>query len=98
LDLKEVCHQKEHFTDMEARLMVLTQDFTNHDMGNREEEMAIHHSSKKILIDHGAALPSSNTASSHVYASLARINRFSDKWTQVSSPAAHYTTAVLDIL
>jgi hypothetical protein len=92
LDLEEVCRQKERFADMEARLMVLTQDFTNHDMGDLEEETAIHHSSKKISINHGAALPSSNAASSHVYASPTRINRSSNKWTQVSSPAAHYTT------
>jgi hypothetical protein len=91
-DLDKVCHQKARFADMEARLMVLTQDFTDHNMGYREEEAAIHRSSKKISINNGTVQPSSTAMSSHVYAPPSRINRSSNKRTQLSSPAAHYTT------
>ncbi len=95
LDLEEVRRQKVCLLDMETRLMMLTQDFTDHDISAYEEGTAIRHSSKKISIDHGASLPSSSAASSHVYASPTRINISSNKRSQVSSPAAHYTTTSL---
>ncbi len=48
LNLEEVRRQKERFADMETRLMVLTQGFTTHDLGDLdEEEAAPRHSSKK---------------------------------------------------
>ncbi len=80
LDLEEVRHQKERFTDMETRLMVLTQGFTTHDLGDvNEEEAAPRHSSNKVTKDHNEPQPSPVTAPSHAYTSPARISTTSNK-------------------
>jgi hypothetical protein len=78
-DLEEVRCQKARFTDMEACLMVLTQDFTDHDMDNQEEEAALCRSSKKMITVNGTAQPSLTPTSSHVYASPTRISTTSKK-------------------
>ncbi len=94
LDLDEVRRQKERFADMETRLMVLTQGFTTHDLGDvDEEEAAPRHSSKKVTKDHNEPQPSPVTAPSHAYKSPARISMTSNKQAQLSSPAAHYSAA-----
>ncbi len=67
-NLEEVRRQKARFADMEARLMVLTQDFTDHDMGDREEEAALCRSSKKMTTVDGTAQSSLTPTSSHAYA------------------------------
>jgi hypothetical protein len=80
---------------METRLMVLTQGFTTHDLGNvDEEEAAPRHSSKKVTKDHNEPQPSPVTAPSHAYKSPARISTISNKQAQLSSPAAHYSAAL----
>jgi hypothetical protein len=94
LNLKEVRRQKEQFADMETRLMVLTQGFTTHNLGDvDEEEAAPRHSSKKVTENHNEPQPSPVTAPSHAYKSTARISTTSNKRAQLSSPAAHYSAA-----
>ncbi len=98
LDLKEVRRQQKRFADMEAHLLVLTQGFTNHDIGDKTngEVSALRHSSKKISIDHGSSQTSASAVPPHAYSSPTRISKTSNKRSQISSPAAHYTTSVAD--
>ncbi len=70
--------------------MILTQDFTNHDMDNREMGTSICHSSKRISINNGSTQSSSAATTSLKYTSPARVSKNSNKQTQLSSPAAHY--------
>jgi hypothetical protein len=81
---------------MEARLLVLTQGFTDHDIGDKTdgEVSALRHSSKKISINHGTSQTSVSAVPPHAYSSPARISKTLNKRSQISSPAAHYTTSV----
>ncbi len=91
LDLEEVRRQKEWFADMETRLLVLTQGFTNHDLGDANDaEAAPRHSSKKATTGHNKPQPSSVTNSLYAYKFLARISTTSNKQAQLLSAAAHY--------
>ena len=76
---------------METRLLVLTQGFMNHDLGDANDaEAAPRHSSKKATTGHNEPQPSSVTNSLYAYKFLARISTTSNKRAQLSSPAAHY--------
>jgi hypothetical protein len=75
---------------MEARLLVLTQGSTDHNMGNQEEETATCRFSKKISVVNSGAAQASSAGSE--YTSPARISKSSNKCTQLLSPAAHYAT------
>jgi hypothetical protein len=92
-DLKAVRKEKDCLTDMEARLLVLTQSLTDQDMGDRKMEATACRSSKKITTNQGSALFTSAATLLFQYTSPTRISRDSDKRSQLSSPVAHYSTA-----
>ena len=85
-NLEEVCRQRDQYAEMEARLISMSQAITDHDMGDCEEEVSAHQSTKKTT-----AATSSATSSS-LYSSPTRVIKGSKKRNQVSSPTTHYAT------
>jgi hypothetical protein len=86
-NLKEARCQKERYAEMEARLISMSQAIsTNHDMGDREEEVSACRLTKKMTS------VASSATSALLYSSLRRVSKGSKKQNQVSSPAAHYAT------
>ena len=85
-NLKEVCRQKERYTEMEAHLISMSQAITYHDMGNCKEEVAAHCLTKKMTA------ATSFATTSLLYSSPKRVSKGSKKRNQVSSPATQYAT------
>jgi hypothetical protein len=84
--IKEFTRRHSELAKLEARYA------NNHEMGDREEELAVRCSVKKGVSCNGRADPSSiNNASTSKYSSLMRVSKTSKKRNQVSSPAAHYS-------
>jgi hypothetical protein len=78
------CRQSE-LTELEVQYS------TNHEMGNRKEELAASCSAKKGCSHDGQANLSSANATSIKYSSPTRVSKHSKKRAQVLSPAGHYT-------